>query len=86
MIGFTIPMYVLLGMNLSMSASLLLPLPISRPAVFLVKWSRTPVGQAVTATVCFLLFLMAMNPLYDIYTIHQHKDAQIKSITSKNRR
>lgn len=84
--AFIIPMYALLGMNIMMSLSLLLPLPISRPAVFLIKFSKTPVGQAATATICGLLFLMSTVPIYEIYTLHQHKEAQIKSITSKNRR
>ena len=84
--AFIIPMYALLGMNVMMSLSLLLPLPISRPSVFLIKFSKTPVGQAATATICGFLFLMATVPIYEIYTLHQHKEAQIKSITSKNRR
>ena len=43
MLGFSLPLYVLLGVELTLAGLLCLPLPISRPAVFIVKLSKDQV-------------------------------------------
>ena len=53
--GFTLPLYVLLGIELVLAANLLLPLPISRPAIALCKATKTDVGRSVFFTIFFFL-------------------------------
>ena len=48
MLGFSLPLYVLLGVELTLAGLLCLPLPISRPAVFIVKLSKDQVCLQVT--------------------------------------
>ena len=48
MLGFSLPLYVLLGVELTLAGLLCLPLPISRPAVFIVKLSKDQVCLEVT--------------------------------------
>ena len=43
MLGFSLPLYVLLGVELTLAGLLCLPLPISRPAVFVVKLTKDQV-------------------------------------------
>ena len=43
MLGFSLPLYVLLGVELTLAGLLCLPLPISRPAVFIVKLTKDQV-------------------------------------------
>ena len=48
MLGFSLPLYVLLGVELTLAGLLCLPLPMSRPAVFIVKLSKDQVCLQVT--------------------------------------
>ena len=48
MLGFSLPLYVLLGVELTLAGLLCLPLPISRPAVFIVKLSKDQVCLQLT--------------------------------------
>ena len=40
MLGFSLPLYVLLGIELTLAGLLCLPLPLSRPAVFIVRLTK----------------------------------------------
>ena len=53
--GFTLPLYVLLGLELALAAGLLLPLPLSRPAIMLIKATKTDVGRSVFLTIFAIL-------------------------------
>ena len=44
MLGFSLPVYVLLGVELTLAGLLCLPLPLSRPAVFIVRLSKHQVS------------------------------------------
>ena len=44
MLGFSLPLYVLLGVELTLAGLLCLPLPLSRPAVFIVRLTKHQVS------------------------------------------
>lgn len=46
---------MLLGLELAMAAVLLLPLPLSRPAILLCKATKTDVGRSVFFTIFAIL-------------------------------
>jgi hypothetical protein len=86
MIGFTLPLYVLLGLELLVAANLLLPLPASRPAIALVKATKTDVGRSVVGTVALFLIVLMASPLYDMWALHQQKERSADSLLSQERR
>jgi hypothetical protein len=61
--GFTLPLYVLLGLELAMAGVLLLPLPLSRPAILLCKATKTDVGRSVFFTIFAILVVRGVGLL-----------------------
>lgn len=86
MIGFTLPLYVLLGLELILAADLLLPLPLSRPAILVCKGTKTDVGRSVFFTIFFFLLVLAASPVYDIWALHVQKERSAESLMSQERR
>ncbi|BDA43994.1 hypothetical protein COCOBI_05-1780 [Coccomyxa sp. Obi] len=74
MIGFTLPLYALLGVELVVATGLMLPLPASRPAVAIVKATRSDVGRTVVGTIAAFLLVLLASPLYDVYSLHSQKE------------
>jgi hypothetical protein len=56
-------LYVLLGIELILAANLLLPLPASRPAIALIKGTKTDVGRSVFFTIFFFLVVSWLHGL-----------------------
>jgi hypothetical protein len=86
MLGFAIPLVALLVGNILMSMNLLMPYPLNKPGILVCKFSLTRVGQTMTATLCFLLILMGLVPVHDLWSLHQQKEATTRTLTSKDRR
>jgi len=86
MLGFSLQLYVLLGVELTLAGLLCLPLPISRPAVFIVKLSKDQVGRSIVGTIALFLVVLMASPVYDMYTLHQQKHKSAEGLLSQERR
>lgn len=86
MIGFTLPLYVLLGVELVIAANLLMPLPASRPAIALIKATKSDVGRSVIGTVALFLVVLMASPVYDMWALHLQKERSADSLLSQERR
>ncbi|CAL8469985.1 g9527 [Coccomyxa elongata] len=52
----------------------MLPLPASRPAVAIVKATKSDVGRTVVGTIAAFLLVLLASPLYDVYSLHSQKE------------
>jgi predicted membrane-bound spermidine synthase len=75
MLGFTLPLLVFGGLEGLVAALLLLPLPFSRPAIWLCKQSKSQIGRTVVYTIAAVLLVMLAAPLYDILHLHDRPEA-----------
>ena len=74
-LGFTLPLLVFGGLEGLVAGLLLLPLPFSRPAIWLCKQSKSQIGRTVVYTIAAVLLVMLAAPLYDILHLHDRPEA-----------
>ena len=86
MMSFELPLELMLLFNLALSLNLMLPSPLSKPGIALVRWSTTPVGQGMTAAAFSILLLLLIQPLYDMSTLNKQKEEAAETITRKDHR
>ena len=82
--GFTLPLLVFGGIEGVIAISLLLPLPFSRPAIFVCKLTKTHAGRTVVITISVVLMALLLAPLYDL--VHMHDRPEDTAGASPERR
>lgn len=65
MLGFVLPLIILLTLESTVALLLLAPRPFNRPAIALCKLSKTQVGATVVYTVSAFLLILLASPIYD---------------------
>ena len=49
-LGFTLPLYAFLAGQTALAAVLMLPMPLCKPGVVVIRFASTPVGKSISAT------------------------------------
>lgn len=65
MLGFTLPLFIILAIESTVGALLLCPKPVCNPAIALARLSYTQVGTTVFHTLAGVLLLLLASPIYD---------------------
>ncbi|KAL4421328.1 hypothetical protein ABPG75_010619 [Micractinium tetrahymenae] len=65
MLGFTLPLFIILGLEGLVGVLLLCPKPLNQPAIKLARLTHTQVGSTVFHTVAGVLALLLASPIYD---------------------
>ena len=65
MLGFTLPLFIILAGESAVGALLLCPKPLCNPAISLARASYTQVGSTVFHTLAGVLALLLASPIYD---------------------
>ena len=86
MMSFQLPLELMLLANLGLSLNLVLPLPLSKPAIAVCRFSKTPIGQGMTAAAFSILLLLLIQPLYDMSNLNKQKEAAAETITQRDHR
>ena len=86
MLFFNIPLLALAAGQVAFAIFLMLPAPLSTPAIMLAQWSNSKIGKAITYTFGVVLAIFLISPVYDMYILHQQKEASAETLTSKERR
>ena len=71
---------------LELSLNLVLPLPLSKPGIAVCRFSKTPIGQGMTAAAFSILLLLLIQPLYDMSNLNKQKEAAAETITQRDHR
>jgi hypothetical protein len=71
MLGFTVPLFVLAGVETVLGVLLLAPKPFNAPAVLVMRLTKTQVGKTVINTLALMLLCLLAAPLYDIFMLHK---------------
>ena len=74
MLGFTVPLFILLGFESLLALLLLAPVSIARPVLLLARASRTSVGSTIIGTVTAFLCISLASPLYDLSRLQRWPD------------
>jgi hypothetical protein len=82
MMGFTLPLFVLGGMQGCMSVFLLLPSPLNKPAIKLAQASNTDIGRTVVYTISAFLGFLLIAPLFDLFQLIQSQKATVAGVAS----
>lgn len=80
--GFTLPLFVLGGMQGCMSVFLLLPSPLNKPAIKLAQASNTDIGRTVVYTISAFLGFLLIAPLFDLFQLIQSQKATVAGVAS----
>lgn len=86
MMSFQLPLELMLLANLALSLNLVLPLPLSKPGIAFCRFSKTPIGQGMTAAAFSILLLLLIQPIYDMNNLNKQKEAAAETITQKDHR
>ena len=54
-LGFTLPLYAFLAGQTALAAVLMLPMPLCKPGVVVIRFASTPVGKSISATAVLFL-------------------------------
>lgn len=65
MLGFTLPLFIILGVEGLVGVLLLCPKPLNQPAIKLARLTYTQVGATVFHTLAGVLALLLASPIYD---------------------
>ena len=65
MLGFTLPLFIILAVESAVGALLLCPKPLCTPAISLTRLAHTQVGSTVFHTLAGVLVLLLASPVYD---------------------
>lgn len=71
MSAFALPLYAIVGLEAIVAAILMLPSPLSEPAIQLVKLTRTQVGRTVVYTLTAVLVILLIAPGFSAYRLHK---------------
>lgn len=75
MMGFVVPLYIIIGLESLLAFVLMLPLPFCKPAVALCRFSKhNTVARTVINTAATFLSILLLSPLYDTYALHKAKE------------
>mmetsp|Transcript_19965 Transcript_19965/g.60342 ORF Transcript_19965/g.60342 Transcript_19965/m.60342 type:complete len:89 (-) Transcript_19965:109-375(-) len=74
MIGFVLPLYVIVGIESFLAFQLMLPLPLCMPAVKLCRFFKVnTVARTIINTSAAFLTILLLSPLYDTWAMHRAK-------------
>lgn len=86
MLGFTLPLLLLGGIEGLVAISLLLPLPLCRPGILVCKVTATGVGRTAMTSVAVFLSVLLISPIYDMFILSKYKASPTEGIGSAERR
>lgn len=75
--GFALPLYGIISLETLLALILMLPDPLSEPAIFLFRQTKTQIGRTFLFTTALFLCVLLISPMYDAYTVHQQKKASV---------
>jgi len=76
MLGFTVPLFILLGFESVLALLLIGPISLARPVILFAKGSRTPVGSTIVGTLTAFLCISLASPLYDFSRLRRWPDVE----------
>ena len=76
MLGFSLPLFIILAAECVWCALLLAPAPLNTPALQLARWSHdAPRGATITHTVASVLSVLLATPVYDAVRLYRTEHA-----------
>ena len=76
MLGFTVPLLVLLSVEALVALLLLAPKPLPKPAVYLCMSTKQSVGLTIIGTLSTFLLVSLASPFYDLYEMQRRQGTQ----------
>jgi hypothetical protein len=71
MLGFTLPLLAFGALEGMVAMLLLAPAPINKPAIQLMKLTKTRQGRSVMYTITTVLLFLLLSPAWDLFSLYR---------------